>query len=523
MNKLYAMASLTQMTKLFTIIGLVLINPASAKMKAPEPYMQTPEPRQLAWHQTEYYGFTHFGPNTFTGEEWGRSQPLPDVFAPTDLDTDQWAKTFRDAGMGGLILTTKHHDGMALWNTSTTPYKIENGAWAKDRRAQGLDANIVAMAAQSCKKYGIKFGVYLSPWDINRDPAMPKPHLKGTPYDVPQIFGDDSAGDYNDYYVDQLLELVDMKLGDGSKIELFEVWLDGASGSDTKQTFDFSRFRSIIREHQPNAVMWGHQGPDARWVGNEEGTTGEVNWHTLNSTPDDERLGEAALELGVRDGKHWVPAEADARIRTGWFWHEEEEPKSAEELLEMYMMSQGRSVSLLLNIGPDSSGQLPGKDRNALMEFKNIRDGFLERDLVSEDSKITAGAVRGDDEEAFGSTNAIDGNSKTYWTMNDDQTTGWIEIDLGSRAKINGFVVQEHIALGQRVGGYTWEAFIDDEWIELVRGESMGYKRIDQLKATVSASRVRLTVAQSNAVPLIQSVRVLGVSCKKRGAWQVQQ
>lgn len=495
---------------------LLLSSPVSAQATPPEPYLQTPEPRQLAWQRTEYYGFIHFGPNTFTGEEWGRSQPLPDVFAPTNLDTDQWAKTFVDAGLQGLILTAKHHDGMALWNTSTTPYKIENGQWAKDRRAEGLDANVVAVAAQSCKDHGLKFGVYLSPWDMNRDPGMPKPHLQDTPYDVPQIFGDDSPGDYNDFYVEQLLELVDMQLPDGSKVDLFEVWLDGASGSDTVQTFDFTRFRSTIRDHQPNAVMWGHQGPDARWVGNEEGYTGEVNWHTLSSTPDDERLAEAELELGVRDGPYWTPAEADSRIRDGWFWHEEESPRTAEELMDRYMESQGRSINMLLNVGPDRSGQLPENDRDALMAFKDARDEFLGRELVSFDTEVTASAVRGDDEDAFGALNVVDGDVETYWTMDDEQTTGWLEIDLGARSKVHGFIVQEHIALGQRIGGYAWDVLVDDKWQEVVEGVSMGYKRIDKLDEAVGTSKVRLRITQANAVPLVQSVQVLGKSCGRK-------
>jgi alpha-L-fucosidase len=483
---------------------------------APEPYSQIPEQRQLTWHRTEYYGFAHFGPNTFTGEEWGRSQPLPDVFNPTKLDTEQWAKTFADAGMEGFILTTKHHDGMCLWNTSTTPYKIENSQWARDRRNRGLDTNVVKMAAQSCKRHGLKFGVYLSPWDINRDPGMPKPHLHGTPYDVPQIFGDASTGDYNDFYAEQLLELVDMELDDGSKIELFEVWLDGASGSSTKQTFDFARFRDIIREHQPDAIMWGHQGPDARWAGNEEGYTGNVNWHTINRTPDDERLGEAELELGVRDGKYWTPAEANARIRDGWFWHEEENPKAPESLLDMYMKSQGRGVNLLLNVGPDNTGQMPAKDLQALTGFRKTLNDLLQRDVSSSAAEITATSTRGNEKSRFGPENTIDGQHNTYWTMNDDEMTGAISLDFGAYAEINGFVVQEHIALGQRIGGYSWDALLNGTWVEVVNGVSMGYKRIDQIERAVVTSQVRLRITQSNAVPAIERVQVLG-TIRKQG------
>jgi hypothetical protein len=242
--------------------------PAMAVAQAPPaPHGVTPAPRQLAWHEQEYYAFIHFGHNTFTNEEWGWSQSTPDVFNPTQLDTDQWAQAFVDAGMTGMILTAKHHDGMALWDTATTEYKIANGTWAQNRVTNGLDANVVRMAAESAKAKGLKFGVYLSPWDMHRDPAVAKAHLDGTIYDEPQIFGDASPGDYNDLYATQLTELVTMQLSDGSPIEISEVWLDGASGSSTVQTFDWTLFRDIIRTHQPDAIMWGHQGVDARWVG----------------------------------------------------------------------------------------------------------------------------------------------------------------------------------------------------------------------------------------------------------------
>ena len=295
----------------------------------PAAYLRTPSARQLDWHAQEYYAFLHFGHNTFTNEEWGWSQSTPNVFNPTDLDTDQWAQSFKDAGMTGMILTAKHHDGMALWDTATTEYKIANGTWAQNRVAGGLDANVVRMAAESAKKFGLKFGVYLSPWDMHRDPAVSKPHLAGTIFDEPQIFGDSTPGDYNDLYAQQLTELVTMQLSDGSPIDLFEVWLDGASGSSTVQTFDWTRFRDIIRQHQPNAVMWGHQGVDARWVGNEEGFTVSTNWHTISRTQDQARYSESQLQTGIRDGLYWTPAESDARLRSGWFYHENENPKFA--------------------------------------------------------------------------------------------------------------------------------------------------------------------------------------------------
>ncbi|KAK6829514.1 glycoside hydrolase family 29 protein [Apiospora arundinis] len=488
----------------------------AAQDTAPSPYMRVPDQRQLDWQRQELYAFLHFGPNTFTGEEWGRSQSRPDIFNPTALDTDQWAKVLAAAGMKGMILTAKHHDGMCLWNTSTTTYKIDNGAWAKSRAQAGLDADIVRMAAGSAKKYGIKFGVYLSPWDIHRDPAMPKPGLKGTIYDEPQIFGDSSSGgDYNALYTQQLTELVTMKLADGSPIDLFEVWLDGASGSNTVQTFNWTGFRDVIRQHQPQAVMWGHQGPDARWVGNEDGFTVPTNWHTISRTQDDAHYAGEDLERGVRDGRYWTPAESDARIRDGWFYHAAEPSKSGAALMDMYMKTVGRSVNLLLDVPPDTRGLIADVDAVNLGEFARLRNVTLDRNLVTPDLKTSASSVRADDMGSYGSSKVIDGREDTYWTMDDGKLTGWVEVDLGSVHRVDGFIVQEHVALGQRIGGYSIDAMVNDGGSSSYKavvsnGTSMGYKRIDLLDKAVETSLIRLRITQANAVPLIQSVQVLG-------------
>jgi alpha-L-fucosidase len=414
--------------------------------------------------------------------------------------------------MMGMILTAKHHDGMALWDTATTEYKVANGAWGKNRVAAGLDANVVRMAAESAKKYGLKFGVYLSPWDMHRDAAVPKPHLAGTPYDEPQIFGDATPGDYNDLYAAQLTELVTMTLTDGSPIEIFEVWLDGASGSDTVQTFDWTRFRDIIRQHQPEAVMWGHQGVDARWVGNEEGFTVPTNWHTISRTQDQARYSGGQLQTGVRDGLYWTPAESDARLRSGWFYHDDENPKSAAALMQMYKLTVGQSVNLLLDVPPNDQGVLVDEDVAALMAFKEQLDEFLDRELVTPGLTMTASSVRGGNDELFGPANVIDGDPDTYWTMNDGQTTGSFELRLGGLRKVDAFIVQEHIALGQRIGGYAIDAWMGNAYQTVVSGTSMGYKRIDSLAAPVETDRIRVRVTQANAVPLISNFQALGES-----------
>ncbi|KAF2270471.1 alpha-L-fucosidase 1 [Lojkania enalia] len=490
-------------THLFTI-------PISAQ-SSPAPYLRTPSSRQLSWHRLEFYAFLHFGPNTFTNEEWGRSQTLPDIFAPTSLDIDQWARTFSDAGMAGMILTAKHHDGMALWDTNTTTYKIGNGKWAKDRVGKGLDADVVRMAAQSAKKFGLKFGVYLSPWDIHRDPAMPKTQLSGTAFDEPQIFGNSSPGDYNEFYSQQLTELVTMQLGDGEKVELFEIWLDGASGSNTVQTFDWAKFRDIIRLHQPDAIMWGHQGVDARWVGNEDGATVVTNWHTISRTQDQTRYNEAQLQTGVRDGTYWTPAEADARLRSGWFWHAGERPKMADALMDMYLKSVGRSVNLLLDVPPDTSGQIPKEDLDVLLKFKAQRDAFFGLRINPSSLIANASSVREGNYKLYGPLNVLDSEGSTYWAMNDNEKTGSLVVTLNSLHTIEAFIVQEHIALGQRIGGYAIDAFVDGAWKTIVTGTSIGYKRIDRPSTKVKTNGVRLRITQANAAPLIHTFQVLGM------------
>lgn len=477
----------------------------------PAAYLRTPTSHQLEWHQLEYYAFVHFGPNTFTNEEWGTSQSTPDVFNPTALDTDQWAKSFADAGMAGMILTAKHHDGMALWDTNTTTYKIGNGKWAQDRVAQGLNADVVQLAAASAKKHGIKFGIYLSPWDIHRDPAMPKPNLTGTIYDEPQIFGDDTPGDYNELYAQQLTELVTMRLSDDSPIEASELWLDGNSGSDTVQTFNWTDFRNIIRENQPGAIMWGHQGVDARWVGNEDGVTVATNWHCISRTQDETHYSGDELQTGVRDGIYWTPAEADARIRDGWFYHSSEQPKTADALMSMYLQSVGRSVNLLLDVPPDTTGQIVEGDADILLQFKAQRDAFLSRTLLAPGFAVNASSVRGGNFAPYGPENVLDGNSDTYWAINNNETTGWLEVDLGSTYTVDAFITQEHIALGQRIGGYAIDGLVNGTYMSLVTGTSLGYKRIDQLETPIETSHIRLRITQANATPLVNSFQVLGV------------
>lgn len=505
----------------------------------PAPFGVTPTPRHLDWHAEEYYGFLHFGHNTFTGEEWGWSQQSADVFKPTALDTDQWAREMKNAGMTMMILTTKHHDGFALWDTRTTDYSVTNSSWARARSARGLDSDVVRMAAESADKYGLGFGIYLSPWDMSRDPAVRKGSNASQVGD--QIFGDNNGnasseygGNYNDYYHAQLTELLQMQISDGrggtKKIEITEVWLDGASGSSTRQTFDFARFRDTIRANHPNAIMWGHQGVDARWVGNEAGFIQDTNWHTLNTPqPPNRENNRPGRELEIGDrlphpqtGEHfWTPAEADARLRRHWFYHprgqlNETGPKSGSALLNMYLVTVGRSATLLLDVPPDRTGRLAPEDLVELAKFKRLREQAI-RDLSSGQVTVSASSVRSGNRVRYAAANLVDGDGTTFWATDDGIHTGDIVLAFNGKKLVDGVVLQEYIALGQRIEGYAIDVRNNfGNWSEVKKGTSMGYKRIHLFGRHYETDAVRFRITNSGrsdlggAPPVLSELQVLG-------------
>ena len=287
--------------------------------RPPEPVPPVPSARQLAWSDLEYYAFVHFNMNTFSGAEWGTGQEDPKLFAPSALDCRQWARVARDAGMKGIILTAKHHDGFCLWPSAYTEHDVASSGW-KD--GQG---DVLRELSDACGEFGLKFGVYLSPWDRNS-----------------KLYGDSPA--YNDYYANQLREVL------SNYGPVFEVWWDGACGegpNGKRQVYDFERFTKIVRELQPNAVIFSDIGPDVRWVGNEGGFAGETCWSMLS--PKGYARGEGGppvemLNQGVIDGTDWIPAECDVSIRPGWYYHAEQDGsvKSLEHLLELWSASVGR-------------------------------------------------------------------------------------------------------------------------------------------------------------------------------------
>ena len=335
-----------------TLAVLLIIAACSDNILPPEPYGAVPSSRQLAWHEMEFTGFLHFTTNTFTDKEWGYGDESPDIFNPTGFDAEQIVSTAKMAGMKGLILTCKHHDGFCLWPSKFTDHSVKSSPWQEGK------GDVVREISEACRRHGLKFGVYLSPWDRNH--------------------ADYGEKVYVDYYRNQLKELL---TNYGS---VFEVWWDGANGGDgyyggARETriidrstyYDWDETAQIVRELQPEAVIFSDAGPDIRWVGNEKGFAGDPCWQTYSPTP---REGETKAGPGTanyleatnghRDGKFWLPAEACVSIRPGWFWHEDQDDRvrSPENIIDLYYSSIGRGATLLLNLPPDRRGLIHEND-----------------------------------------------------------------------------------------------------------------------------------------------------------------
>ncbi len=464
----------------FVLLLVVLISLISCKEKAAEPEAVGPIPsqRQLAWQELEYYGFVHFNMNTFTDMEWGEGGESPKNFNPTNLDTRQWAKTAKDAGMKGIILTAKHHDGFCLWPTETTDHSVKNSPWKNG------EGDVVKELAEACEEFGLKFGVYLSPWDRNHPEYARK--------------------EYVEVFHKQLEELL-TNYG-----PVFEVWFDGANGGtgyygganenrkiDDATYYEWDKVTKIVRELQPEAVIFSGGNPDVRWVGNEDGFAAETNWSPM--TP-----GSGNLQNGDEDGTHWIPAEADVSIRPGWYYHEREDHqvKTLPHLLDIYYKSVGRNASLLLNLPVDTRGLVHEKDVEQLMKLRKQLDKDFAENLVV-DSKVTASSVAGSNHSA---QNAINSDTKAYWMPKNETTIeASIAIEFDQMQEVNRFVVQEYIALGQRVKSFTLEGEINGTWEEIASGTTIGYKRILRFDP-VEVSSLRLTIKDAKARPLISNI-----------------
>lgn len=462
----------------------------SGKVLPPEPILPVPEPQQVEWQQMETYAFIHFGLNTFNDREWGYGDTDPKTFNPTNLDCEQWAQTLVKAGMKGVILTAKHHDGFCLWPFEGTDYSVKNSPW---KNGQG---NVVKELSEACKKYGLKFAVYLSPWDRHQANY-------GTP-------------EYLPYFYAQLHDLL-TNYG-----PVFEVWFDGANGGDgwyggakdirtidRKNYYNYPRIYEMLDSIQPQAIIFSDGGPGCRWVGNEKGFAGATNWSFL-------RKGEVhpgydksyELQYGHPDGNQWVPAECDVSIRPGWFYHPEEDDrvKSPDQLVDLYYRSVGHNATLLLNFPVDRRGLIHPVDSANAVRFHEMIQQQLKTNLVAGMTPKVSNERGGD----FVASALTDDNFDTYWATEDGVTTADIEFSFDTPTRMNRMMLQEYIPLGQRVKAFVVEYLDKDTWLPVKLNEettTIGYKRLLRFE-TVETKGIRIRITDARGPLCLSSVGV---------------
>ncbi len=420
----------------------------------PEPFGPVPTDAQLEWQRMEINMFCHFGPNTFTGAEWGSGQESAETFAPTELDCSQWVNVARQAGMGGIILTAKHHDGFCLWPSAYSTHTVTT------------DNDVLRQFVDACRTGGLKAGVYISPWDRNHP-----------------TYGTDA---YNDVFVNTLNE-VHTNYG-----PFFEQWFDGACGegpNGKQQHYDWPRFMQTMHGLNPQAIIFSDIGPGCRWVGNEQGHCGDPCWSTLNtegSTPSENKPAPSELETGHKGGDRWVPAEVDVSIRPGWFWHADEHPKTVDELMEIYYNSVGRNGLLLLNVPPDTNGRIPAEDSATLVAFRAERDRIFSKDLA-QGAKVRAMHRRGHNAKSV-----LDTSYHTYWAATGKNAELTLYLDTVTEFDI--IIIQEYIPLGQRIESV--QLAIDEGdgmYPHSTLCTTVGYKRIIRLDSPTLTDRLVFT------------------------------
>lgn len=469
-------------------VGAVLGNggrvlAASRDVPPPQPYGPVPTERQLRWHEMEFYGFLHFTVNTFTDKEWGYGDESEKVFNPSDFDADQIVGVAKDAGMKGLILTAKHHDGFCLWPSKYTEHSVENSPWHTG------DGDMVWEISQACRRAGLKFGVYLSPWDRNhKDYGRPE---------------------YLAYYRNQLRELL-TKYGD-----VFTVWFDGANGGDgfyggareqrkidNTTYYDWENTWKLVRELMPGAVMFSDAGPDFRWVGNEHGEAGATCWATLNAAGRFPGGTADGLNRGERPGTHWIPAECDVSIRPGWFYHakEDDRVKTPAQLLDIYYKSVGRGACLNLNLPPDRRGRIHEQDIRSLKEFRRVLNATLASNLAGK-ARITASNTRGN-ATPFALKHLTDGQRDTYWATDDAVTTPEVVLRWTKPVTFNVVDLREFLPLGQRIEACALDQWRDGKWVEFASATSIGNRRLLRCES-ITTDGVRLRITHSPVSPAL--------------------
>lgn len=458
-----------------------------------------PSKRQLEYEKLEFTGFLHFTVNTFTDREWGDGTESEEIFNPTKLDAGQWVKTCKKAGMKGVILTCKHHDGFCLWPSKYTKHSV---AFSPYKNGKG---DIVKEVSNACREEGIRFGVYLSPWDRNQE-----------------TYGQGKA--YDDYYINQLTELL-TNYG-----EIYTVWLDGACGEGAngkKQYYDWDRIFKTIRELMPNACI-NICGPDIRWCGNEGGWCRKSEWSvvpertskteytaSLSQQVDDEsfrlrKIKATDEDLGSREllleeeNLIWYPAEVDTSIRPGWFYHESEDDKvkSAEELFELYCNSVGGNSSLLLNVPPNREGLIAKRDALELTKLGNmIREAFAKN--IADEAVLTGSEGKAMRELA---NVRNDSDVNFYEPLHTDELTVMI-FDFNEEKELNYLVMRENIADSQRVESFKVLCKKENHWQLIYEGTVIGYKKIVRL-CGINTTSIKIVFTDYRVCPEISFVGI---------------
>jgi alpha-L-fucosidase len=468
-----------------TFLFLILVS-CSKKIEPLTEVGPVPNKHQLAWQKLEYYAFIHFNMNTFTNKEWGFGDEKPSQFNPTALDVRQWTRIVKQAGMKGIIITAKHHDGFALWPSAFTKHSVKNSPW---REGKG---DLIRELSDACKEFGLKFGVYLSPWDRNHP--------------------DYGTSSYVTYYQNQLRELL---TNYGS---IFEVWFDGANGGDgyygganEERRVDKTNYYNwpttidLVRELQPQAVIFSDAGPDIRWVGNEMGYAYDTTWSPFFR--DSVYAGMPGFDKyakGHENGTHWVATESDVSIRPGWYYHPEQDDKvkSLFDLVDIYFNSVGRNSSFLLNLPVDTRGLIHENDEAQLMKLAEYLKTMYQKNFA------TAATIKAS-KSRFGYSASLiyDGIKNTYWTTPIGVTIAQIELEWNTLQEVNTFMIQEYIPLGQRIKKYSLEIKTNGEWKHIEKGATIGNKRLIRFETTL-ISALRFSIEDSKASPVISNIGV---------------
>ena len=440
-----------------------------------------PSKAQLDYHKEELAAFIHYGMNTYTNSEWGHGNEDPKNFNPTNLDTDQWIRTLKETGFKRTIMVVKHHDGFVIYPSKYTNHTVAASPW-KDGKGDLLEE-----ISKSATKYDMNMGVYLSPWDVN----SPK-------YKVA------TQKEYNEYYLNQLKEI----LGNpkyGNKGKFIEVWMDGARGSGAqKVTYTFDEWFKYIKEAEGDIAIFSAEPTSIRWIGNERGIAGDPVWHKVKKANITENVKNEYLNHGDPDGDMYSVGEADVSIRSGWFYHDNQQPKSLKELMDIYFKSVGRGTPLLLNIPPNKEGKFADADVARLKEFKATLDQMYATDFAK-GATVTASSTR--QNHLYKESHLTDGKDDTSWALSNDATTGSFTVDLGQKRRFDVVELKEDIAKGQRISGFKIEVEINGRWVPYGEGSTVGYRRLIQGQP-VEAQKIRVTITGSQATPILTNFSV---------------